>query len=218
MRIFLGDDHPVFLLGLRALLNEEGLTVVGEARSGTEALRLIGDLEPDVAVLDISMPFMHGIAVTEQLKAAASSTQVIILSGHNDRTYVHQALSAGARGYVLKRSVRENLLRAIHAACNGELYLDPGVAEYLVSGSRFGIVAGNGASQDRERSLTTRETDVIRLIALGFTNKEVAGKLAITAKSVETYKRRASTKLNIHARSKIVQYAMSQGWFERPSC
>ncbi|WP_162501617.1 response regulator transcription factor, partial [Methylobacterium crusticola] len=136
------------------------------------------------------------------------------LSAHDDRTYVRQALGAGARGYVLKRSVGENLLQAIRAVSGSGLYLDPAIADRFVPISDLIVPRAGGRCERGAPPLTEREREVIRLIALGFTNKEVAGKLGVTAKSVETYKTRASEKLDIRTRSKIVQYAMLQGWFQ----
>ncbi|MBX9932034.1 MAG: response regulator transcription factor [Methylobacterium sp.] len=218
IRVVLSDDHPLFLEGVRSLLEiASDIDIVGEANSGARALRLITDLKPDVAVLDISMPSSNGISVTKQLVAAGSPTRVVILSFHDDRTFVREALDAGARGYVLKRSAGENLLQAIRSTYGGGLYLDPAITEQLLppaDSTKRRSDRNGGLAQ----TLTDREREVIRLIALGFTNKEVAGKLGVTAKSVETYKLRASEKLELHTRTKIVQYAVLQGWFRELPC
>ncbi|GJD50050.1 Transcriptional regulatory protein DegU [Methylobacterium crusticola] len=214
-KIVLADDHPIFLAGMRGLL--EGvpdLAVVGEAATGGRALRLIAETQPDVAVLDVSMPEMHGIAVAKQLAAEASPVRVLMLSAHDDRTYVRQALGAGARGYILKRSAGACLLQAIRAVSGRGLYLDPAIAERFVVTGDHGASRARGRDDDTPPPLTEREREVIRLVAFGFTNKEVAGKLGITDKSVETYKSRASEKLDIGTRSKIVQYAILQGWMQ----
>ncbi|ACL55879.1 response regulator transcription factor [Methylobacterium nodulans] len=213
VRVLLADDHPVFLGGVRALLEDAAdVTIVGEATSGSRALRLITETRPDVAVLDVAMPEMHGIAVAQHLAAEVSPTRVVILSVHEDRTYVREALIAGVRGYVLKRSAGENLVQAVRAVSGSGLYIDPAIADRFVSTSD--IMPRTGART--VPMLTDREREVVRLIALGFTNKEVASKLGVTAKSVETYKMRATEKLDIRTRAKIVQYAMLQGWFQSP--
>ncbi|MGY2046800.1 response regulator transcription factor [Methylobacterium sp. JK268] len=212
LRVFLADDHPLFLSGVRTLLQEAGdVTIVGEANSGVRALRMIGETCPDVAVLDVTMPDMHGIAVTQHLAAQEVPTRVVILSVHEDGNYVRQALAVGARGYVLKRSVGENLLQAVRAVSGSGLYLDPAIADRFVSTRDAAMPPLAGRCVP---SLTEREREVVRLIAYGFTTKEVATKLGVTPKSVETYKMRASEKLDIRTRSKIVQYAMLQGWFQ----
>lgn len=212
IRVLLADDHPLFLSGVRTLLEQaDDMSVVGEAASGTQALRMIGETRPNVAVLDMTMPGLNGIAIAQDLAELGLQTRVIILSAHEDWTYPQQALRAGAQGYVLKRSTCDCLLQAIRAVQDGGLYLDPIIAKYFVPGA--GRVPTRAVGPGPLR-LTEREHEVLRLIALGFSSKEVAGKLGVTAKSVETYKLRASEKLNIRTRSKIVEYGMMQGWFQ----
>jgi DNA-binding NarL/FixJ family response regulator len=213
-RVLIADDHPVFLAGIHMLLTKAAdIEIVGEANTGRRALGLILETCPDVAVLAISMPELHGIAVTKRLMAEAVSTHVVLLSAHDDPTYVRQALGAGARGYVLKNSAGDNLTQAIRAVSNGGLYLDPAIAERCLPASDLVGSRTSGSGERNALPLTDRERDVIRLIALGFTNKEVAAKLGVTTKSVETYKTRASEKLDLRSRSKIVQYAILQGWY-----
>lgn len=212
IRVLLADDHPLFLSGVKNLLqNAPDMMIVGEATSGIQALRLIGECRPNVAVLDMAMPGMNGISIVHELAELAIPTRVIILSAHEDWTYPQQALRTGARGYVLKRSTCDCLLQAIRAVQGGGLYLDPVIAKYFVPG---GGRIPNRATSLGPLKLTEREHEVLRLIALGYSSKEVAGKLGVTAKSVETYKLRASEKLNIRTRSKIVEYGMIQGWFQ----
>ncbi|KMO33199.1 LuxR family transcriptional regulator [Methylobacterium tarhaniae] len=212
-RVLLADDHPLLLNGVTALLEAcEGLQVVGQAGSGSQALRLIGQLKPDVAVLDIALPDLHGIAVAKQVAKDVPATRIVMLSAHEDRVYVQQALSAGARGYVLKRSASETLGQAVRAVRSGGVYLDPAIAAHLVTAS-LAEPASREVAQLDARTLTQREQEVIRLIALGFTTKEAAARLGITDKSVETYKARASDKLGVRSRAKIVQYGILQGWF-----
>jgi DNA-binding NarL/FixJ family response regulator len=211
IKVALVDDHPLLLRGVRGLLEgEDDLVIVGEATSGRQALQLISVECADVAVIDVALPGMHGIDVTRRLVAQRSSTRVIILSAYEERIYVQQALAAGAKGYVLKRSLGDTLIQGIRGVYEGGLYLDPGIAGLIVPTRPRG-------DDFHMQALTNREREVIRLIARGLTIKEAATKLGITSKSVETYKMRASGKLNLYNRAKIVQYAMLQGWFDQIS-
>lgn len=210
IRVFIADDHPIFIVGLRALLEEiDEIEIVGEATSPTQAIRLIMQTRPDIAIVDVTM---NGISVAEQIASETPEVRVVCLSAHEDGTHVRHAIAAGARGYVLKRSGRQLLGAAIEAVSQGGLYIDPAIAGRFVSVAGAALRQGPLSCRSK-RPLTDRESDVLRLIALGFTNKEVAGKLGVTAKSVETYKTRASVKLDIHSRARIVQYAILQGWF-----
>lgn len=210
IRVFIADDHPIFIAGLRALLDEiDEIEIVGQAASATQAIRLIMQTRPDIAIVDVSI---SGISVAEQIAIEAPEVRVICLSAHDDGTHVRHAIAAGARGYLLKRSGGQYLGAAIETVSQGGLYVDPAIAGRFVSVTGAALRQGRLGCRDR-RQLTDRERDVLRLIALGFTNKEVAAKLGVTAKSVETYKTRASAKLDIHSRAKIVQYAILQGWF-----
>lgn len=210
IRVFIADDQPIFIAGLRTLLDEiDEIEIVGQAASATQAIRLIMQTRPDIAVVDVSI---SGISIAEQIAIEAPEVRVICLSAHDGGAHVRHAIATGARGYVLKRSGEQHLGAAIETVSQGGLYIDPAIAD------RFAAMTGATLRQGRlscrgRRQLTDRERDVLRLIALGFTNKEVAVKLGVTAKSVETYKTRASAKLDIHSRAKIVQYAILQGWF-----
>ncbi len=214
VNLVLVDDHPIFLEGIRSLLDQAtDICVVGQATSGGRALRLITDLQPDVVILDVSMPDMNGTVLVKQLTAQKSKASLIILTAHEDRIFVREAIAAGARGYVLKRSVSDNLIQAIRAVSGGGLYLDPAIAERMLPPRDYISRREDRMVDVIQQPLTDREREVIRLVAFGYTNKEVAGKLGVTSKSVETYKMRASEKLDIRTRTKIVQYAMLQGWF-----
>lgn len=210
-RVFLADDHPVVLAGLRHLIQAESdIELVGEATSGWAAVKSIRELKPDVAVLDISMPELNGILIARRLAEECPGVRILILTFHEDRAYVHQALQAGVRGYVLKRTATETLLHAIRAAHVGGLYVDPAIADRIFENreSRAGRALDNGATV----SLTDRETEVLKLAAFGFTNKEIAGRLGIGIKSVETYKSRGSDKLGLRTRADIVRFASAEGW------
>jgi DNA-binding NarL/FixJ family response regulator len=210
IRILLADDHPIVLKGLHDLIVGEGdFELVGEATSGTAAIGKIRDMQPDVAILDISMGGLNGIALTRRLAAEVPSVKALILSLHEDRAYVRQALEAGARGYVLKRSAAERLVQAIRAVAVGDLYVDPAIA------SRMFDMDANRQGQPNagsELKLTEREREVLRLAALGFTNKEIARSIDVGIKSVETYKARGIEKLGLKTRAELVRYAAGQGW------
>jgi len=209
LRVFLADDHPLVLDGIRSLLKgDPELEIVGEARDGRAALRLALELKPDVIVLDLSMPGLNGVDVTKQLLAACPHCKVIVLTVHEDRSYFRKLIEVGAVGYVLKRSVSEDLLRAIHSVAAGGVYLDPAIAGKAIDG----IAARPGEPADHLAELSEREIEILRLAALGHSNKEIAGQLDISVKSVETYKARGMDKLGFHSRVQLVGYAVAEGW------
>jgi len=211
IRVTLADDHPIVLAGLRNLVKAEpDLELVGEAATGLSALKMIREKQPDVALLDISMPELNGIVLSRRLAAECPSVRVLMLTLHEDRAYLKQALDAGVRGYVLKRSAAENLVHAIRAVMVGGLYMDPAIADRVLDGAaaRAGASPGKGAASE----LTERETEVLKFAALGFTNKEIARRLDIGIKSVETYKARGAEKLDLRTRADIVRYAAARGW------
>lgn len=209
-RIVLADDHPVVLNGLRNLIQaEDDLDLVGEASTGLSALKVIREQRPDVAVVDISMPELNGIMLSRRIAEEMPSVRLLVLTLHEDRAYLKQALEAGVLGYVLKRSAAENLVQAIRAVVIGALYVDPAIAERMSDPGpkRAGRLKEGGAS-----GLTDREAEVLKLVALGFTNKEIARQLLIGVKSVETYKARGGEKLGLKTRAALVRYASAQGW------
>jgi DNA-binding NarL/FixJ family response regulator len=210
LRVFIADDHPVVLAGMKALLTADaGLEVVGEARDGRTALRLAGELKPDVAVLDLSMPGLNGVEIAKALREDCPTCKVLALTVHEDGAYLRQLLEVGAVGYVLKRSAADELLRALHVVATGGVYLDPAIA---------GRVIGHGAQKPAGRAecgaidLSEREIGVLRLTAVGHSNKTIAAKLHIGVKTVETYKARAMGKLGFHTRVEVVRYAFGKGW------
>jgi DNA-binding NarL/FixJ family response regulator len=210
-KIVLADDHPIVLNGLRNLIRAQpDFELVGEASNGREALKLIRETKPDVAVLDISMPELNGIMLSRRLAEEMPSLKIIMLTLHEDRAYLKQALDAGAGGYVLKRSAAENLVQAIRAVVVGGLYVDPVMANRLFDATprRAGRPKGGVAAAE----LTDREAEVLKFAALGFTNKEIAHKLDVGVKSVETYKARGAEKLGLKTRAELVRYASAQGW------
>jgi DNA-binding NarL/FixJ family response regulator len=207
LRVYLVDDHPVVRNGLRALVDAEGdMEVVGEAFEGEAAVRQVCELRPDVVVMDVSMPGMGGAAATAQIRAGCPEVRVVALTAHEDRGYLQQVLAAGASGYVLKRSAVTELVGAIRHAAAGNTYVDPAVAAPLAA-----ALSRPGERADAP-DLSEREVEVLRQIARGYANKQIAAQLKISVKTVETYKARAMEKLGAKSRVDIVKYAAERGW------
>lgn len=209
LRVFIADDHPIVLAGLRTLLSADPeVDVVGEARDGAIALRMAIELNPDIVVLDLSMPELNGMEVTKQLLSQRRNCKVVILTVHEDRAYLRKLIEIGAAGYMLKRSMAEDLLRAVHAVASGGMYLDPSIAAYAVDRTpdRHSETAEAGAD------LSEREVEVLRLASVGHSNKAIANALNISVRSVETYKARAMDKLGFENRVDLVGYAVEKGW------
>lgn len=208
LRVFLADDHTVVREGLKRMIDmEPDMEVVGEAADGKEAVRRAGETQPDVVVMDISMPEMNGTQATRELKQLHPKIGVLALTVHEDKSYLRELLEAGALGYVLKRAAGEELIQAIRAVSTGGLYVDPHIAAKLVStfvqpGSRLG---GTG-------ELSEREGTVLRLIAQGHSNKEIAAQLGVSVKTIETYKARSMEKLGLRSRVDIIRIAGERGW------
>jgi DNA-binding NarL/FixJ family response regulator len=213
VRIALADDHPIVLAGLRNLIEaEDDFEVVGQSNTGQAALKMIRDKLPDVAIVDISMPEINGVALARRLAEACPSVRIVILTLYEERSFLRQALAAGAKGYVLKRSAAENLVRAIHAVRLGKLYVDPAVADD--AHESIAVKSEAAPKADDTLGLTERETSVLRYSARGLTIKEIAARLELSAKTVETYKARAAEKLALNTRAEIVRFASAQGWLE----
>jgi two-component system response regulator NreC len=210
LRIVLADDHVMLRDGLKSLVNAQpDMEVVGEADDGRAALAKAQELRPDVVVMDISMPELNGIQATEQLKGRSRGTKVLVLTAYDEVGYLRQLLQAGASGYVLKKAAAEDLVKAIRVVASGGVYLDPTLAGKVVGGY-VGRKKLRGALQGVE--LSGREEEVLRLVAWGYTNKEVAGYLSISVKTVETHKTNLMEKLELSGRSDIVRYALRRGW------
>ena len=213
IRIVLADDHPIVLDGLRNLIRAEpDFELVGEAASGLTALKIIREQRPDVAVLDISMPELNGILLSRRMAGEMPALRLLVLTLHEDRAYLNQALEAGVRGYVLKRSAVENLVQAIRAVMVGGLYIDPAIVGRVFESKQVSkrLAARKGVAP----ALTDREADVLKMAALGFTNKEIASRLDVGVKSIETYKARGLEKLGLKTRAELVRYASGQGWLD----
>jgi len=210
IRILLADDHAVMRTGLRLVLERQSdFEVVAEAADGREAVALASKLTPDVAVLDIGMPNLNGIEATRQIGAASPNIAVVILSMHSDEAYVLRALKAGARGYLLKESAESDLITAIRAVHSGKAFFSPAVSRMLVEDYVRQL-------QDREIEdsydlLTTREREILQLIAEGKSNKEIAAALNLSLYTVETHRGNLMEKLNLHTVPELILYAVRKG-------
>jgi DNA-binding NarL/FixJ family response regulator len=212
LRIFLADDHAVVRAGLKTLVDAQSdMMVVGEASDGQAALEQTCNCAADVVIMDISMPQLNGTAATAQLRQQCPNIKVLALSVHEDTGYLRKLLEAGASGYVLKRSAADTLIQAIRMVADGGVYLDPAIAGKIV-GSLLGKAMLEGDPPTAE--LSERETDVVRLIAQGYSNKEIATQLNLSVKTVETYKARAMEKIGVDSRVALVRYALQRGWLQ----
>jgi len=212
-RVIVADDHAIVREGVRMILaREPDIEVVGEAGDGAQVLDLVGSLRPHVVVMDISMPGMGGIEATQRLKAQHPEIQVLALTMHEDESYVFQLLRAGAAGYVLKRAAAQDLVQAVRAAARGEAFLYPSVARKVVEDYLKRVETG----EERERydGLTTREKEVLTLIAQGLSNQQIAEKLYISIKTVQTHRAHILEKLGLHDRTELVRYAIRKGLIE----
>lgn len=212
LRIFVADDHQVVREGLKTLINAQpDMQVVGEAEDGRAAWLSAKRLLPDVVVMDVSMPGMNGAEATARLRAECPQVKVLALTVYEDKGYLQQLLKAGAAGYVLKRAVMEELVRAVRTVAGGGSYVDPTLAGRVVSSY---IRQDTGGGKHPAAELSEREEQVLRLAAWGYSNKEIAAKLEISVKTVETYKVRLMEKLDLRSRADIVRYALRQGWLQ----
>jgi DNA-binding NarL/FixJ family response regulator len=212
LRILLAEDHETIRDGLRLLINSQpDMETVGEAENGHVAVQLVQELLPDVVVMDVSMPELNGLQATKRLKQICPEVKVLTLTRHTDDGYLQQLLQAGARGYVLKQSKSAELLRAIRHVAAGQTYLDPAITGKVVG--KF--VNGRGVrGSSPDEKLSDREAEVLRLIALGYINKEVAARLSLSVKTVEAHKANGMRKMDMKSRVDIVRYAMLQGWLQ----
>jgi len=210
VRVLLAENHETVREGLKMIIDREpDMEIVGEAADGREAIDRALHLEPNVIVMDISMPGLNGLKATRKLKAMRPEIQIVALTRHREGGYLQELLQAGAAGYVLKQSSSEELIRAIRAVGSGKSYLDPAVTTTVVSsysGGQVNLDAGSVAK------LSNREQEVLRLIALGYSNKEIAGQLEISVKTVEAHKANSMRKIGLRSRIDIVNYALLQGW------
>jgi DNA-binding NarL/FixJ family response regulator len=211
IRVLLADDHAVVRAGLKAMIDSQtGMQVIGEAGDGPATVAMTADLDPDVVVVDVSMPGLSGAEVAAKLKELSPARKILALTVHEDKAYLRMMLEAGAAGYVLKRAAADELVHAIRAVSGGGTYLDPAMAGDVVST----FVRPPAVREAATAELSEREAEVVRHIALGYSNKEIASRLKLSVKTIETYKMRSLEKLGMRSRVDLVQYAARRGWLE----
>jgi DNA-binding NarL/FixJ family response regulator len=211
IKILLADDHAVMRAGLKLLIDGQAdMRVIGEAGDGLQAIDQAVALQPDVILLDLTMPRLDGLSSLKQIRERAPHTRVLILTMHADEQYLREALNRGASGYVVKQAADQEVLSAIRAVMRGEMYIHPSLTKALLSGlidqARVSPPTGLGPA------LSERETEIIKAVARGHTNQEIAAKLSLSVKTVETYRARAMEKLGLSSRTALVRYALEQGW------
>jgi DNA-binding NarL/FixJ family response regulator len=214
IRVLLADDHAVVRQGLRALLEaEDDFVVIAEAENGRQAVAQTKKHLPDVVVMDVAMPGLNGLEATRQIVRNVPSAKVLVLTSYGDDDYVAQLLEAGAIGYLVKRTAAADLLKAIRQVQRGNEFFSPEIARRLRQQDREG---GTGAPQAGTTGrLTSREAEVLQLVAEGFANKQIAAELAISIKTVEKHRQQAMNKLDIHDTAGLTRYAIARGWVER---
>lgn len=213
IRLLLVEDHEVVRTGLRMLLESQAdMDIVGEASTGDQAIALARELSPQVVVMDLTLPDISGIEVTRQLKQLYPDMAIVALTIHEDEQYFFEMLKAGAAGYVPKRAAPEDLITAIQAAYSGEVYIYPSLAKALVSD--FLSRADEGPGKSAMDDLTEREQEVLRLLAEGFSNDEIADQLVISKHTVARHRENLMRKLNLHSRGELVKYAIRRGLIE----
>lgn len=208
IKILIADDHKVVREGLRTLIEKQpGMEVIAEAENGRKALKLIKKLSPDIAIMDIAMPDLNGIEATRQIVAEAPSTKVIALSMHSDRQFVTRMMSAGASGYLLKDCAFEEVARAIRSVMARQIYLSPEIVSIVVKA----FLRRSEPSDSMLSVMSPREREVLQLIAEGKTTKQIALRLHISAKTVDTHRRNIMDKLDIHSIAELTKYAIREG-------
>lgn len=209
IKVFLADDHAVLRAGLRMLIDAQpDMQVVGEAEDGEEAVGQVVSLKPDIALLDVNMPKLDGLEALRRLKGASSQARVLILSMYDDEGYLRRALEMGASGYILKKAADSELMAALRAVARGEVYVYPSLTHLLVN--RY-LGREGGKPSPSVVELTEREEEVLRLLAEGHTSEQVGQRLALSAKTVDTYKARVMEKLGLRSRVDLVRYALRNG-------
>jgi two-component system, NarL family, response regulator NreC len=204
IRVLLADDHVLVRQGLKSLLEREGLQVVAEASDGQDAVSHARSLQPDIAVLDISMPICNGLEAAREIRVSSPKTKTILLTQHDEEQYVSDALDAGVKGYVMKSQASTDLLHAIRQVSRGEVYLSPGISSAVMEAFRT-------KSQKPKDPLSARERQVLQLIAEGKSTKDVATLLGISVKTAESHRTRLMKKLDIHETASLVLYAVRRG-------
>jgi two-component system response regulator NreC len=212
LRIMLAEDHLTVREGIKLLINSQpDMEVIGEVGDGGAAIREAQKIVPDIVVMDVSVPNVNGLKATKRLKLSAPNIKVLTLTRHTDDAYLQQLIESGASGYVLKQSAPTELIRAIRTIASGKNYLDPALTEKMFGGFKSRMHSLRGVSK---AALTDREAEVLRYIALGYSNKEIAEMMQVSAKTIEAHKANAMRKMDMHSRIDIVRFAILQGWME----
>ena len=207
-KVIIADDHAVVRAGLRALIKSEpSLELVGEASGGHETIELVNKYKPDILVLDISMPDLDGIAVTKKITAELPDIRILILTLHEDKALLREVLKLGASGYILKRAAETELISAIQIVMRGDMYVDPSLVHTLIDDNE----ESSNSVLDSHEPLTPRELEVLKLIALGYTNRQVGEELDISVRTAEGHRANISDKLGISSRVELVRYALENG-------
>ena len=215
IRVLLADDHTVVRQGLRALLSAESdIEIVGEAENGRQAVDLAKQVRPDVAVIDIAMPVLNGLEATRQIAKALPSTKILVLSSYCDDDYVQQLTEAGAGGYLIKQTAANDLLKGIREVHRGNAYFSPSIAKRLRDQCRESFTSAGQPQKRRTDYLTTREAEVLQLIAEGRANKQIAAELCISIKTVEKHRQQVMNKLGIHDVAGLTRHAIAKGIIE----
>lgn len=212
--VLLAEDHTIVRQGLRLLVEADGdIEVIGEAKTGREAVQMTHDLRPEVIVMDIAMPLLNGLQATRQILKTFPSTKILILSAHSDPEYVEQVVEAGASGYLVKQSSGDVLAKAIRELHQGKTFFTPSIAKHLKEGFRKSA-DGVGLRKKEDHQLTSREAELLQLIAEGHANKQIASELSISIKTVEKHRQHLMEKLNIHDIAGLTRFAIAAGIIE----
>ena len=212
LRIFIAEDHETVREGLKLIINQQDdMEVCGEAGDGETAVKMAQQLLPDIVLMDVTMPELNGLKATRNLKKLVPLIKILTLTRHSDDGYLQELLRAGASGYILKQSPSTELLRGIRAIAKGGNYLDPAIAGRVMGNYARRAVGTDSAAR---QSISDRETEVLRQIAWGYSNKEIAAQMSISVKTVEAHKANAMRKLDMTSRIDIVRFAILQGWLE----
>ena len=212
LRILIAEDHNTVREGIKLLVNSQAdMEVIGEAADGEEAITMYEQLMPDLIVMDISMPNLNGLKATKRLRGKFPKAKILTLTRHTDDGYLRQLISAGASGYVLKQSAPSELINAIRTVGSGNSFLDPSLTQKVLGGY---VSKAESLRGDNRGELSTRESEVLKLIAFGYSNKEIATRLNLSVKTIEAHKANAMRKLGISSRIDIVKYAILQNWLQ----
>ncbi|MGI9034749.1 MAG: response regulator transcription factor [Pyrinomonadaceae bacterium] len=212
LRILLAEDHEIVREGIKLLIEAQAdMQVIGEAGDGEIAIKLAQQLKPDVVVMDVSMPHLNGLKATGRIKSVCPQVKILTLTRHTNDGYLQQLIQAGADGYVLKQSAPTELIGAIRTVGAGSSYLDPALTKKVMNGYVSRSAQQRGESKV---GMTAREADVLRLIAWGYSNKEIGGRMKLSVKTIEAHKANAMRKMEMRSRIDIVRYAILQGWLQ----